>query len=181
MGGRAPTRSLFSAQSLKEGLQLEPALELPHATDHIEAVIEAWVSREVPDGAAEAAFGVETPEMTASDAGVDQRTGAHGARLEGHIHPTFFQSPRTEGRGCLPDGEQLGVRRGVELHFAAIEAATEYFVPAHHHRTHWHVTGERCLFGERQRDAHEVMISLKSRIHFAESANAVFHRTTRAG
>src|SRR5438093_532934 len=67
------------------------------------------------------------------------RTGAHDARLERHVHRAVDQAPGADALPCLAQREDLGVARGVAGLLATVTRASDDLAAAHDDRADRHV------------------------------------------
>src|SRR4051794_33882601 len=87
-------------------------------------MIQPYILDEIAECAAEAGLRVRGSEDQLRDARVDERSGAHCARLERYHHRRPFQPPVADRFRCFRDGDELRVPEGI-AGFAAVPAAAD--------------------------------------------------------
>ena len=111
--------------------------------EHAAARAEVWLPRAVDDD---------------RHAGVDDRPGTHGARLERDIERACVKPPRAARAACLGDGLHLGVGVGPVRPLTAVAAAADDAARAvGDHAADRHFAVGRRGVRERERCAHIVL------------------------
>jgi hypothetical protein len=91
-------------------------------------VIELRVVHDGEDGSAGTGFGVGGGVDEASDAGVKDGSGAHGAGLEGGVEGAIFEAVVVEVSAGFAEGYDLGVGGGVRVAEDSVLASADDFV-----------------------------------------------------
>ena len=78
--------------------------------------------------AAGAGFGVGGGVDEAGDAGVEDRSGAHGAGFEGDVEGAVFEAVVVEVEAGLAEGDDLGVGSGIVVAEDSVLAAADDLV-----------------------------------------------------
>lgn len=82
----------------------------------------------------------------ARHARVDDRTGTHQARFQGHEEGAAFQPIITQTRTGIAKGENLGMGTGIVTAEGGIESGTDDFASrGDYDRSHWHLTGIKAF------------------------------------
>jgi hypothetical protein len=84
-------------------------------------------------------LGIVSAVHQAPQAGMYQRSRAHGAGFQGSVHLALRQTMVAEGLGRLPQGHHLRVRRGVAVQQVAVEPPPHYLSFAHHYGSYRHL------------------------------------------
>ncbi len=116
---------------VSEELPQEPCgLGLARPPNHLELVIETRNAREISQRADESALRVAGGEHHEADPSQNDRSRAHGARLEGDVERAPVEAPGSNRGGRGAKGEDLGVGRGIQPGFALVATAPDNLVPA---------------------------------------------------
>lgn len=92
---------------------------------------------------------------------MDERAGAHRARLLGDKKIAFVQAPVADRGFRLGQGEHLGVGRRILEQFDLIKGARNDLPRSHHDRADWHLFRLVSAPGEAQGLAHEIGVTLQ--------------------
>ena len=92
-------------------------------TAHQRGTVGEFFHKEVQNTAASSHGTISRPVKNFWDPGIDDGTGAHGARFKGNIEGTVLQPPTAKRAIGIADRLGLRVRQRALLFFAAIAAA----------------------------------------------------------
>ena len=101
------------------------ALVRKHTADDLRPVVEPPVANQIPQRADCARLRIDRTEDEPSHPGQDDRSRAHGARLERDHDAATFEPPRSDHSGCGLQCEHLGMRRRVGQRLACVAAVTD--------------------------------------------------------
>ena len=90
-------------------------------------MVQPRVVADLEEGPDRAGFGIVAAVNEASDAGIDDRAGAHGARLKRDRESAFVKPPMANERGRFPQRQNFRVGGRVGVAFAAVMASPDYF------------------------------------------------------
>jgi hypothetical protein len=144
------------------------------------AVIEAGVRKNFETGADRAAFGIVGAIDKSRDAGLDNRTGAHGAGLDGNIQGGTGEAIVTEQARALAEYGDFGVGRGVAIANRAIARTHQSLAVVDKDSANGHFAGLCCCAGFGERFLHELHV----RFHLwreNSTRKEKMNTTTRAG
>lgn len=122
-------------------------------------MVELGHLEEVDHASGASAFRVGAAENDASEAGVDDRAGAHGARFLGDVEVAVGEPPVADGGLGLGDGEHFGMGGGVLEHFDLVPSTGDDFAIAHDHGTDGHLVGGMGFAGLFEGLAHEIFVA----------------------
>src|SRR5690349_13679564 len=88
-------------------------------------MIQSGIVGDPEQGFDRAGLGVARAVDEASDARVDERPGAHRARLERDVERATLEPPGAQSLGGSPDGDDLGMGHGISIYFAPVVTARE--------------------------------------------------------
>jgi hypothetical protein len=91
-------------------------------------VVELGVVHDGEDRAAGSGFGVGGSVDEATDAGVQDGSGAHGAGFEGGVESAVFEAVVGEGATGFAESDDLGVGGGVAVAEDSVLAAADDFI-----------------------------------------------------
>ena len=120
-------------QNLPTGLLQNPPLDR-------HPMVQPAVLDHIPNRSARPGLCIPCPKHQPGYAGQNHRPGAHGTWLQGDVNRTPFQTPRPQVRGCLPDGQHLGVGRGIVVLPGSVVPTPHHLIPPQNHRPHRHLT-----------------------------------------
>jgi len=119
-------------------------------------VIQPRILNEISQAAAVASFWIASSKDQTLDTTVDQRSGTHGARFEGHIEITADKSPTPHGLRSLSNGQNLGVGQWIGIALAAIKSPPNDLPGTYDDGAYRHLSQRSCLVSFRQRFLHPV-------------------------
>ena len=129
-----------------------------HTAANLESVVEARIPSQVAERAAEARLGIRRPKDQRVDSAVDQGTGAHGARFQGHVEDAAAESPAAESPSRRAQGQDLGMSQRIAVDFPAVAASADDLAVLDHQGADRDVTVSKSSFGFPQRLRHPVDI-----------------------
>jgi len=127
------------------------AFGFANAPDHLGVVVEARVHEQVVERRRGACLGVVGPEHHPGHPGREHDPGAHGARFERRRQGCAAEPPVADGRGCIAQGQHLGVRGGIVGGLALVVARSDHLAADDHHSADRHLARRRSLPGLFQR------------------------------
>lgn len=142
----------------KKVLQQAQAIRRQHAFHHFQTVIEEVIVGEAKLAPNSAEAQIPGAKNETLDPCVNQRSRTHDARLERGIESGLLQPVSVFRVGCLAQGDDLGMRRGVTRGDGGIEAAAKDAAVAHQNGADRYFTGELGLLRQRQGLAHELFV-----------------------
>lgn len=125
------------------------------AGSDLAAMIQGRLLEEIEKSARCPALGIPHAEDDAADAAMDDRAGAHGAGLLGHVKVAIGQTPVAESLLRLAQGEHLGVGGGIAQGLDLVVGAGDDRAPLHDDGADRHFTGLESAPGLAQGLLHE--------------------------
>ena len=133
----------MGAQALEERLEPRGAFLGAHAGRDLEAMIEPLVLPDGKQSVDRACFGIRTSIDDAAHTRMHQRPGAHGARLERHVHGRIVEAPIRARPSGFADGDHLRVRSRIRRGFSEVVPACHDRLLANDHAPY----GDLAFFG----------------------------------
>jgi hypothetical protein len=96
------------------------------------------MAKEISDGASHPGLFIPRAKHYALHSGEDNGSGAHRARLEGHIKRALIETPGIEPGGGLTNCEHLRVSGRILIPYSAIRGRGDYRSVADDHRADRH-------------------------------------------
>ncbi len=123
-------------------------------------MIETLVGADLIQALKRAGLGVGGPKHNAPYSRIHQRTGAHEARLEGHIERAIGEPPVPDNGRGITKSEDFGVSGRITRQFALVMAPSDYLAIADDNRSNRDiiVRQRRTRLGERE--AHHLGVDL---------------------
>ncbi len=156
--------ALLRAALAKEIAQQAGAFGLQQTALQQRVVVELALRKQVEHRSGSAGFGVGGAENHTPQARVQHGTAAHGAGLEGDEQFAVVEPVVSQRLRCRPQRLHLGVRGRVVPAPRGVVAGADHPALMHHHRTHRHLTQRRTQPGLRQRQPHEIGVTLGWRL-----------------
>lgn len=132
-----------------------------HSSPHLHPVVEAGVIDDLQHGMNRPCFGVVGAVHQAADAGVNQRTGTHGAWLNRSEECAFAQPMITEVLSGFAQGDDFGVGGGVILGKVTIPAAADDLPVLDDDGADRYFAGVECALGGAEGFLHPEFIGLE--------------------
>ena len=129
-----------------------------HAVRDVDGVVQSGVGAQVVQRPAGARLGVGGAEHDASHPGGDQRTGAHGARFQGHDEGERVEPPRPQRPGGVAERQHLGVGHRVAGPLPLVVAAGHDLAVQQGHGTHGDVAVPGSEGGLVQGQPHRLLV-----------------------
>lgn len=165
--GPIGTEGLLSSGCLALGpLLFEEVLEKSAAlvgTDpphHFHGVVEPRVIAQRIQGSDSPGLRVGCPVDESAEPGIDQGTGTHGARFERDCQCAIGQPPFAEPLGSRPDGDDLGMSRGIAIALTKIKAFGDNLIPAIDDGTDRDLVALGSLVREHDGMLHHLMVNV---------------------
>ena len=155
---RLTTDSPFSRRRRKKGLQHFRATPCQHASSNLHSVVQAGMIQHLHHRTDGARLRVISAVNQAFEPGVNQRAGAHGARLNCSKQLAAFQAMVAEGGTGFAQRDDLGVRSGIAIGEVAVAAAADDLAVAHHHRAHRNFSRFQRALGSAESFLHEKFV-----------------------
>jgi hypothetical protein len=185
-GANKPTKNL-TAKGLAESASTIAIAPLPEkipqelcrffgqkATLKLQSVVQKTICADPITADHPAAFGICGAENDPSHTGMDHGPGTHRAWLQGHIDGTTGQSIIIQRRGCLPQGQHLGMGgRIVQFNGPVAAAPQDLTGLANNHGPDRHFAPPCHLSGFGKGHFHEKLILLRD-IPRQDHASAFF-------
>ena len=156
----------------------------------LDLVIEARVGEDFEAGADGAAFGVVGAIDQAGNASLNDRAGAHTARLDGHIERCISEAIVAEEAGGFAEDDDFRVGGGVAVANGAVAGAREEFAVMDEHGADGNFAAGGCSAGFGESFLHELEVrfhvwrritrSNKRRGINAETTECTEHNENRA-
>jgi hypothetical protein len=105
-----------------------------------------------------ASFWVIRAVDQALEPGMNQSSGAHGARFNCSKQFTAFQAMVTEGGTGLAQGDYLGMGSGIGVCEVAVAAASDDFAVVNHDRADWNFSSFESTLGVAEGFFHEEFV-----------------------
>ena len=113
------------AVAREERLQKVGAFICTHTTQYFRAMVEPAVPHDVPQGADSTHLLVPGAEHDTLHSSKNQRSGTHGARLEGHDQRASVKPPCASRRSCRTQRDDLGVGSWIGAVLTLISTLTD--------------------------------------------------------
>lgn len=110
------------------------------ATGDLGMMIEPGFGKQVHYTAAGSRFGIGCSINHARNAGMNDGSGAHGARFDGHVQLAIAESVVTHMLRSIAQRDDFGMRRGIVARNRLVEAPPDHLPCADHHRADWNFT-----------------------------------------
>ncbi len=103
------------------------------------AVIQLRHLKDIQEPTGSTALGIWASKNNPSQAGVDDRAGAHWAGFLRYVEVAVSESPILHGRLGLGDGQHFGMCGGILEHFDLVPSTGNDLAFAHDHGSDWHL------------------------------------------
>jgi hypothetical protein len=138
-GGILLGRQISPPHSLEKRLKQGATLGRAYGANHFDDMVEPRVRERVDHAAGGARFWIARPVYQPGEPGLDQRAGAHHARLKGDVERAIGKAPSAEHPGRAAENFHLCMSRGIPISFPAVVPAGDHAPIAHHDRANRHI------------------------------------------
>lgn len=143
-----------------------------HPGSNFRAVVQAWVTQQVPNRPRHPGFFIPRAEHDSLHARKDDRARAHRARLERYVEGAVVEAPPIQLRCRFADREQLGVPGGVLITDGPITRRGDNRSVPYYNRADWNFVAQRRVAGEIESVSNVLLVGSESRCAGAERLRA---------